>query len=147
MVRSCQHILMKIMKQRHGHVFNKTVGVERLNLYKYFDIIKHPMDHETVKSRLDKKEHRTSQDFPTMPWLTSFFCSRTPNSRNRVMMSGWGHVNNKKMIWSKNALMLVDEDMMEFGRKKKSKRRSIIILRLISSVECFQFLKSLLHIN
>ncbi|PHT49900.1 hypothetical protein CQW23_09647 [Capsicum baccatum] len=75
MVRSCQHILMKIMKQRHGHVFNKAVDIKRLNLCKYFDIIKHPIDHGTVKSRLDRKEYRTLQDFTAMPRLTEASCT------------------------------------------------------------------------
>lgn len=70
MMRKCRQILMKIMKQRYGHVFNKPVDVKGMKLYDYYDIIKHPMDLGTVKSRLDRKDYKTPQDFAADVRLT-----------------------------------------------------------------------------
>ncbi|CAN4079864.1 unnamed protein product [Withania somnifera] len=70
MMRKCRQILMKIMKKKHGHVFNKPVDVKGMKLHDYYAIIKHPMDLGTVKSRLDRKEYRTPQDFAADVRLT-----------------------------------------------------------------------------
>ncbi|XP_060192044.1 transcription factor GTE2-like [Lycium barbarum] len=70
MMRKCRQILMKLMKHRHGYVFDKPVDVKGLKLYDYFDIIKHPMDLGTVMLRLDRNEYRTPQDFAADVRLT-----------------------------------------------------------------------------
>ncbi|CAN4083106.1 unnamed protein product [Withania somnifera] len=70
MMRKCRQILMKLMKKRYGHVFNKPVDVKGMKLYDYYDIIKHPMDLGTVKSKLDMKEYKTPEDFAADVRLT-----------------------------------------------------------------------------
>ncbi|KAL3378226.1 hypothetical protein AABB24_004246 [Solanum stoloniferum] len=70
MMKTCRQILVKIMKKKYGRVFNAPVDVKGLNLYDYHDFIKHPMDLGTVKSRLDKNEYRTPQDFAADVRLT-----------------------------------------------------------------------------
>ncbi|PHT91417.1 hypothetical protein T459_06530 [Capsicum annuum] len=70
MMRSCRQILIKLMSKKDSYWFNSPVDVKGMNLYDYFDIIKHPMDLGTVKSRLDKKEYRTPQDFAADVRLT-----------------------------------------------------------------------------
>ncbi|KAF5728274.1 Global transcription factor group E4 putative isoform 5 [Tripterygium wilfordii] len=61
--KSCQNILMMLMKHRFGWVFNKPVDVEGLKLHDYYTIIKHPMDLGTVKSRLQKNWYKSPEDF------------------------------------------------------------------------------------
>lgn len=61
--KSCSTLLEKLMKHKHGWVFNKPVDPLALGLHDYFDIIKHPMDLETVKSRLDKNWYNSPMEF------------------------------------------------------------------------------------
>lgn len=63
MMRKCSQMLNKLMKHRHGWVFNKPVDTVSMGLHDYHTIIKNPMDLGTVKSRLLKKEYRTPLDF------------------------------------------------------------------------------------
>lgn len=61
--RSCSSLLQKLMNHKHGWVFNTPVDVKGLNLYDYFDIIKHPMDLGTVKDRLNKNWYKSPREF------------------------------------------------------------------------------------
>lgn len=61
--KSCSALLEKLMKHKHGWVFNTPVDPLALGLHDYFDIIKHPMDLGTVKSRLDKNWYNSPMEF------------------------------------------------------------------------------------
>ncbi|XP_043699535.1 transcription factor GTE4-like [Telopea speciosissima] len=57
--KSCSNLLAKLMKHKHGWVFNTPVDVKGLGLHDYYTIIKHPMDLGTVKSRLLKNRYKS----------------------------------------------------------------------------------------
>lgn len=61
--KSCSSLLEKLMKHKHGWVFNTPVDVQGLGLHDYFIIIKHPMDLGTVKSRLNKNWYKSPKEF------------------------------------------------------------------------------------
>lgn len=61
--KNCSSLLDRLMKHKHGWVFNKPVDVEGLGLHDYFNIIKHPMDLGTVKSRLNTNWYKFPKDF------------------------------------------------------------------------------------
>lgn len=61
--KSCSSLLEKLMKHKHGWVFNTPVDVNGLGLHDYFTIIKHPMDLGTVKSRLNKNWYKSPKEF------------------------------------------------------------------------------------
>ncbi|XP_073116532.1 transcription factor GTE4-like isoform X2 [Elaeis guineensis] len=61
--KSCAALLSKLMKHKHGWVFNSPVDVKALGLHDYFSIIKHPMDLGTVKSRLSKNWYKSPREF------------------------------------------------------------------------------------
>ncbi|XP_057954691.1 transcription factor GTE4 [Malania oleifera] len=61
--KSCSSLLERLMKHKHGWVFNSPVDVEGLGLHDYFSIIKHPMDLGTVKSRLNKNWYKSPREF------------------------------------------------------------------------------------
>lgn len=61
--KSCSSLLEKLMKHKHGWVFNAPVDVKALGLHDYFTIITHPMDLGTVKSRLYKNWYRSPKEF------------------------------------------------------------------------------------
>lgn len=63
MMRKCGQILTKLMKHKHGWVFNKPVDAVALGLHNYHQVIKHPMDLGTVKTRLGKHFYGTPLDF------------------------------------------------------------------------------------
>ncbi|XP_057501549.1 transcription factor GTE2-like isoform X1 [Actinidia eriantha] len=70
MMKRCEQILGKLMKHKHGWVFNKPVDADSLGLHDYHQIIKHPMDLGTVKLRLSKKEYGSPLDFASDVRLT-----------------------------------------------------------------------------
>ncbi|XAR49561.1 hypothetical protein NMG60_11032809 [Bertholletia excelsa] len=61
--KSCLLLIDKLMKHKHGWVFNVPVDPQALGLHDYFDIIKNPMDLGTVKSRLIKNWYKTPGQF------------------------------------------------------------------------------------
>lgn len=61
--KSCSALLDKLMKHKHGWVFNTPVDPEALGLHDYFDVIKHPMDLGTVKSRLNMNWYKSPREF------------------------------------------------------------------------------------
>lgn len=61
--KNCSALLEKLMKHKHGWVFNAPVDVKNLGLLDYFTIIKHPMDLGTVKTRLNKNWYKSPKEF------------------------------------------------------------------------------------
>ncbi|KDP31778.1 hypothetical protein JCGZ_12239 [Jatropha curcas] len=61
--KNCSALLEKLMKHKHGWVFNSPVDVKQLGLHDYFTIIKHPMDLGTVKMRLHKNWYKSPEEF------------------------------------------------------------------------------------
>lgn len=61
--KSCSSLLEKLMKHKHGWVFNAPVDVKGLGLHDYYNIIKHPMDLGSVKSRLNKNWYKSPKEF------------------------------------------------------------------------------------
>ncbi|GKV26595.1 hypothetical protein SLEP1_g35865 [Rubroshorea leprosula] len=62
-MKTCGQILSKLMKHKHGYIFNTPVDTVGLGLHDYYDIIKNPMDLGTVKSRITKNFYRSPLEF------------------------------------------------------------------------------------
>ncbi|TYH20279.1 hypothetical protein ES288_A05G418500v1 [Gossypium darwinii] len=56
-------LLERLMKHKHGWVFNSPVDVKGLGLHDYYSVIKHPMDLGTVKTRLGKNWFKSPREF------------------------------------------------------------------------------------
>ncbi|CAA0808697.1 Transcription factor GTE4 [Striga hermonthica] len=63
MFKNCSSLLQRLMKHKHGWVFNEPVDVKGMGLIDYHDIIKHPMDLGTIKSRLSQNWYKSPRDF------------------------------------------------------------------------------------
>ncbi|CBI21950.3 unnamed protein product, partial [Vitis vinifera] len=61
--KNCGALLERLMKHKHGWVFNSPVDVKGLGLHDYFSIITDPMDLGTVKSRLNKNWYKSPREF------------------------------------------------------------------------------------
>ncbi|CAN7066364.1 unnamed protein product [Brassica oleracea var. botrytis] len=61
--KNCSALLERLMKHKHGWVFNAPVDVKGLGLHDYFTIIEHPMDLGTVKSTLTNNMYKSPRDF------------------------------------------------------------------------------------
>ncbi|GKV15611.1 hypothetical protein SLEP1_g26387 [Rubroshorea leprosula] len=71
--KSCSALLERLMKHKHGWVFNAPVDVQGLGLHDYYSIIKQPMDLGTIKSRLNKNWYKSPREFAEDVRLT--FCN------------------------------------------------------------------------
>ncbi|KAL3525537.1 hypothetical protein ACH5RR_013909 [Cinchona calisaya] len=69
-MKKCKQLLMTLMKQKHSWVFNKPVDVVRFKLHDYYQIIKHPMDLGTIKSKLNKRVYKSPIEFAADVRLT-----------------------------------------------------------------------------
>lgn len=69
-MRKCGQILTKLMKHKHGWVFNTPVDAAALKLYNYHTIINNPMDLGTIKSKLSKNEYESPLAFASDVRLT-----------------------------------------------------------------------------
>ncbi|KAI4366913.1 hypothetical protein MLD38_022715 [Melastoma candidum] len=63
LMKQCDTLLKRVMDHQYGWVFNKPVDVKALNIPDYFDVIKHPMDLGTVKSRLGSGAYSNPLEF------------------------------------------------------------------------------------
>lgn len=61
--RNCNNLLQRLMKHKYGWVFNEPVNAKQLGLHDYHDIIKHPMDLGTIKSRLAQNFYKSPMEF------------------------------------------------------------------------------------
>ncbi|XP_076947933.1 transcription factor GTE4-like [Bidens hawaiensis] len=61
--RSCNSLLLRLMKHKFGWVFNEPVNAKMLGLHDYHDIIQHPMDLGTIKSRLAQNFYKSPIEF------------------------------------------------------------------------------------
>lgn len=61
--KNCSDLLAKLMKHKHGWVFNTPVDVKGLGLRDYYVIIKKPMDLGTVKNKLNKNGYKSPSEF------------------------------------------------------------------------------------
>nr|GEV52401.1 hypothetical protein [Tanacetum cinerariifolium] len=78
--RSCSNLLQRLMKHKHGWVFNEPVNAKLLGLHDYHDFIKHPMDLGTIKSRLAQNFYKVPTEFAEDVRLT-FTNAMTYNPR------------------------------------------------------------------
>ncbi|XP_073297143.1 transcription factor GTE4-like isoform X2 [Primulina huaijiensis] len=62
-LKSCNVLLERLMKHKHGWVFNTPVDAAGLGLHDYFEIIKKPMDLGTVKTRLNQSWYKSPVEF------------------------------------------------------------------------------------
>ncbi|TVU22863.1 hypothetical protein EJB05_32584, partial [Eragrostis curvula] len=61
--KSCGALLARLMKHKHGWVFNKPVDASALGLHDYHTIITKPMDLGTVKSKLTAGQYKSPREF------------------------------------------------------------------------------------
>ncbi|KAI3979021.1 hypothetical protein MKX01_016196 [Papaver californicum] len=61
--KNCSDLLTKLMKHKHGWVFNTPVDVKGLGLRDYYVIIKKPMDLGTVKNKLSRNGYKSPSEF------------------------------------------------------------------------------------
>ncbi|KAM7271947.1 hypothetical protein ACFE04_031161 [Oxalis oulophora] len=61
--KRCAALLEKLMKHKHGWVFNTPVDAKTLGLHDYFIIIKYPMDLGTIKTRLNDNWYKSPKEF------------------------------------------------------------------------------------
>ncbi|RAL49107.1 hypothetical protein DM860_015098 [Cuscuta australis] len=61
--RNCSSLLQKLMNHTYGWVFNTPVNANALGLHDYHDIIKHPMDFGTIKTRLSRNMYKSPMEF------------------------------------------------------------------------------------
>ncbi|XP_047310212.1 transcription factor GTE4-like isoform X2 [Impatiens glandulifera] len=62
-LKSCSHLVARLLKHKYGWVFEKPVDAESLGLHDYHDIITNPMDLGTVKNQLASNLYKTPREF------------------------------------------------------------------------------------
>ncbi|WCJ30926.1 Transcription factor GTE4 [Euphorbia peplus] len=80
--KNCYALLEKLMKHKHGWVFNAPVDVRALGLHDYFTIITHPMDLGTIKAKMTKNWYKSPEEFAEDVRLT-FHNALTYNSKGQ----------------------------------------------------------------
>jgi hypothetical protein len=68
--KTCGALLARLMKHKHGWVFNKPVDASVLGLHDYHNIITKPMDLGTVKSKLSAGQYKSPREFAADVRLT-----------------------------------------------------------------------------
>lgn len=80
--KACGNLLQRLMKHKHGWVFNEPVNAKALGLHDYHDIIKQPMDLGTIKSKLSQNLYKSPREFAEDVRLT-FFNAMTYNPKGQ----------------------------------------------------------------
>ncbi|KAK1423456.1 hypothetical protein QVD17_18759 [Tagetes erecta] len=105
MMRECTKVLGKLMKHKHGWVFNTPVDAAALKLYDYHNVVHNPMDLGTVKSKLGKNEYESPLAFASDVRLTF---------QNAMLYNGKGSDVFVMAEW----LLLLFEDMFNSTHSK-----------------------------
>ncbi|XP_038683736.1 transcription factor GTE8-like isoform X2 [Tripterygium wilfordii] len=63
LMKQCDSLLNRLMSHQYGWVFNTPVDVIKSNIPDYFDIIKHPMDLGTIKSKISAGQYLSPLGF------------------------------------------------------------------------------------
>ncbi|KAK9714011.1 hypothetical protein RND81_06G065400 [Saponaria officinalis] len=69
-LKQCSDLLNQMYNHKLGWVFKEPVDVVKLNIPDYFNVIKHPMDFTTIKTKLARCEYETPPDFAADVRLT-----------------------------------------------------------------------------
>ncbi|KMZ70188.1 putative Bromodomain-containing protein [Zostera marina] len=128
--RKCDVLLSKLMKHRHGWVFNEPVKVDEMGLFDYFIIIKNPMDLGTVKSRLSKNWYKSPMDFAEDVRLT-FKNAMTYNVKGHdvhIMAEMLSGIFEKQ--WASIAAELTPPHSMSIMPSKKASHPPLDVLRI-----------------
>lgn len=70
LMKQCENLLSRLMSHQFGWVFNTPVDVVKLNIPDYFNVIKHPMDLGTVKSKIALGQYSSPLGFAADVRLT-----------------------------------------------------------------------------
>ncbi|KAG6387296.1 hypothetical protein SASPL_152483 [Salvia splendens] len=62
-LKNCSSLLQRLMKHKFSWVFNEPVNAKQLGLVDYHDVIKHPMDLGTIKTRLSQNFYKSPREF------------------------------------------------------------------------------------
>ncbi|XP_057982733.1 transcription factor GTE8-like isoform X2 [Malania oleifera] len=62
-MKHCETLLKRLMAHEFAWVFNSPVDVVKLNIPDYFNVIKHPMDFGTIKSKISSGLYSTPLEF------------------------------------------------------------------------------------
>ncbi|PIA30525.1 hypothetical protein AQUCO_05500069v1 [Aquilegia coerulea] len=106
--KNCCSLLTRLMKHKHGWVFNTPVDVHGLGLHDYFDIIKHPMDLGTVKTRLNTIMYKSPVEFAADVRLT-FSNAMTYNPKGQdvhIMAEQLSHIFEDRWVSMQNEFCL-----------------------------------------
>ncbi|KAM7471497.1 hypothetical protein LguiA_009680 [Lonicera macranthoides] len=105
LTKQCQTLLNKLMQHQHSWVFNTPVDVVKLKIPDYYDVIKHPMDLGTVKTKLSSGEYSNPLTFAADVRLTfSNAMTYNPPGHDVYMMAemlgkyfetGWKQIEKK----------------------------------------------------
>ncbi|KAK9049317.1 hypothetical protein SSX86_031715 [Deinandra increscens subsp. villosa] len=105
MMRECVQILGKLMRHKHGWVFNTPVDAAALKLYDYHNVISQPMDLGTIKSKLTRNEYESPLSFASDVRLTF---------QNAMLYNGKG----SDVFIMAERLLLLFEDMFNSTHPK-----------------------------
>ncbi|CAL9775226.1 unnamed protein product [Musa acuminata subsp. burmannicoides] len=70
LMKQCETLLKRLMSHQYGWVFNTPVDVVKLNIPDYIQVIKHPMDLGTIKTRIGLGSYSSPWDFVSDVRLT-----------------------------------------------------------------------------
>ncbi|XP_074269744.1 transcription factor GTE12 [Silene latifolia] len=87
----CQSVLLKLMKHKFAKPFLDPVNPAAWGIHDYFDIIKHPMDLGTVKTKLHRNTYISAEEFEADVRLT-FSNAMLYNPSNN-----WVHQHAKRL--------------------------------------------------
>ncbi|GER44017.1 bromodomain-containing protein [Striga asiatica] len=70
LMKQCETLLTRLMGHQQAWIFNEPVDIVKHNIPDYFNVIKHPMDLGTVKSKLLSNQYSNPMDFAADVRLT-----------------------------------------------------------------------------
>ncbi|KAG8388072.1 hypothetical protein BUALT_Bualt02G0087100 [Buddleja alternifolia] len=63
LMKQCETLLDRLMGHTHGWIFKEPVDIIKHNIPDYFNVIKHPMDLGTIKSKLRTSRYTSPMEF------------------------------------------------------------------------------------
>ncbi|KAL2515087.1 Transcription factor GTE10 [Forsythia ovata] len=70
LMKQCETLLNRLMTQKNALIFNSPVDIVAFNIPDYFNVIKHPMDLGTIKTKLLSGRYSSPEEFAANVRLT-----------------------------------------------------------------------------
>ncbi|CAI9757357.1 unnamed protein product [Fraxinus pennsylvanica] len=137
LMKQCDVLLNRLMKQKNAPIFNSPVDIIAYNIPDYFNVIKHPMDLGTVKTKLLSGRYSSPEGFAADVRLTlknamiynppGHYVHLAAEKMNKFFEVRWKQIEKKISVTMDESMLLTSSAIMEAKTPSKPPAKKLKI--------------------